>query len=399
MGSRSRCHSCGTEVKASHRRCPRCYVALRGATRGPDPLRTAPSAPSIDGQLALAAPRLSEQPRSASVRCRSCETTVASSTGRCSYCGEPLSPESVTSEIAVADEWDFESLDDWVEDGPDAQIIVGPWLASPASNRPDAAVDEVYPDDDADLDRDSYLHDGSFTTAEDEYLDDGQYAGEDTFVVADDWTGVAQAAAAPAEEMGAGAMASRHPSDVEELEETEPQAMPPGPTAAGATVVQLVHAGAPATTATNVEHLVAAASCASWRQRALAGLIDVAVFVPALLALVFSVTIGAMLLVDACAFTLWQSWFLQGRSGQTIGKNRLGIYLVARDDLGVLGPRRALLRELGHIFDVLLFFSGDHRAYRTTDRQTVADRIFDTVVVSEPPAFTISGRGQIIRRK
>jgi hypothetical protein len=59
--------------------------------------------------------------------------------------------------------------------------------------------------------------------------------------------------------------------------------------------------------------------------RLAAALIDAVVFVPAVVALAFSFLAAVVLLVVAATFTIWQLRVLQPRTGQTIGKNRLGI--------------------------------------------------------------------------
>jgi uncharacterized RDD family membrane protein YckC len=121
---------------------------------------------------------------------------------------------------------------------------------------------------------------------------------------------------------------------------------------------------------------------ASWRQRALAALIDAAVFLPAAIALAFSTTVGLVLLVAAVAFTAWQVCRLQGRSGQTIGKNRVGIFVVGEASLAPIGVRRSGLRQLAHGIDAALFGLGYLWPLWDTKRQTFADQLFSTIVLS-----------------
>jgi len=64
---------------------------------------------------------------------------------------------------------------------------------------------------------------------------------------------------------------------------------------------------------------------AGWRRRLVAALIDAVVFVPAVVALAFSLPAALALVVMAGVFTVWQLRVLQRRTGQTIGKNRVGI--------------------------------------------------------------------------
>jgi RDD family len=125
---------------------------------------------------------------------------------------------------------------------------------------------------------------------------------------------------------------------------------------------------------------------ATWRQRAVATLIDASVFVPALVALSFAGTgvgavIGVVLLLAAIAFSGWQLWH-QGRTGQTIGKSQVGIFLVGEADLAPIGPRRAFLRQLAHAIDATLFGVGYLWPVWDAKHQTFADQLFATVVIA-----------------
>jgi hypothetical protein len=80
---------------------------------------------------------------------------------------------------------------------------------------------------------------------------------------------------------------------------------------------------------------------AGWRHRALAALVDAAVFLPAGAAVAFSLPVALVLLTAAVALTVWQFCSLQPRTGQTIGKNRVGIFVapIGVTPLGVRGDR------------------------------------------------------------
>jgi uncharacterized RDD family membrane protein YckC len=121
---------------------------------------------------------------------------------------------------------------------------------------------------------------------------------------------------------------------------------------------------------------------ASWQQRAIAALVDTAVFLPAAIAMVFSPMVSVVLLVAAVAFTAWQVCRLQGRTGQTIGKNRVGIFVVEEASLAPIGVRRSALRQLAHGIDAALFGLGYLWPLWDAKHQTFADQLFSTVVVS-----------------
>ncbi len=267
METSCRCHSCGTEVNASTRRCPHCYVALEAASRAPAPLRAAPSASaSVAGAGAVGGRRRTVaveeiEASPVGVRCPSCEATVLPVAGWCSYCMDPL---PVAGAVDTAG-WDPAELGPPMESdrGSDSasetaggQVIAGPW--------PDRPVGVRY---------------------------------------------------------------------------------------------------------------------ASWRQRAIASLIDASVFVVPAVALAVSATVGVILLLAAVAFSGWQLWH-QGRSGQTIGKSQVGIFLVRESDLAPIGARRAVLRQLAHAIDATLFGVGYLWPLWDAKHQTFADQLFATVVVA-----------------
>ncbi len=125
-----------------------------------------------------------------------------------------------------------------------------------------------------------------------------------------------------------------------------------------------------------------AVSYATWRQRALAALIDSAVFIPVAVAAAVSTTVALVLLALAVAVSAWQVCGLQGRTGQTIGKRRVGLSLVREADLNPIGARRAALRQLAHGIDAALLGVGFLWPLWDAKHQTFADQIFSTVVVA-----------------
>ena len=136
---------------------------------------------------------------------------------------------------------------------------------------------------------------------------------------------------------------------------------------------------------------------AGWLQRVLAYLIDVVItLIPLLVAGVvlnpgpgetMSTTASVVVLVLwlLCpAIWVYNRWILQGRSGQSWGKQVLGTRLARADDGQAVGGAIALLRDLAHLLDALpciLFPIGFLWPIWDTKRQTFADKIMNTVVV------------------
>jgi uncharacterized RDD family membrane protein YckC len=79
---------------------------------------------------------------------------------------------------------------------------------------------------------------------------------------------------------------------------------------------------------------------------------------------------------------IWDVVVRQGRTGQTWGKSWLRLRVVRGSDGSVIGPAMTAIRALAHVLDAIPCFLGflwplwDHR------RQTFADKIVGTVVIS-----------------
>ncbi|MEX2659899.1 MAG: pentapeptide repeat-containing protein [Acidimicrobiales bacterium] len=71
----------------------------------------------------------------------------------------------------------------------------------------------------------------------------------------------------------------------------------------------------------------------------------------------------------------------QGRTGQSLGKRRVGISLVGVGDGAPIGAGRSILRQLAHVVDSLPLLAGWLWPLWDAKRQTLADKLFKTVVV------------------
>jgi uncharacterized RDD family membrane protein YckC len=136
---------------------------------------------------------------------------------------------------------------------------------------------------------------------------------------------------------------------------------------------------------------------AGWPQRVLAYLIDVTIaLIPPLAAGVLlnpgpegtqsGTTSLVVLLLWGLSPALWvyNRWVMQGRTGQSWGKQLLNTRLARADDGQAVGGAIALLRDLAHLLDALpciLLPIGFLWPLWDTRRQTFADKIMNTVVV------------------
>jgi len=136
---------------------------------------------------------------------------------------------------------------------------------------------------------------------------------------------------------------------------------------------------------------------ANWPHRVVAYVIDLAAaFIPLVAAEVLldpgpgaamsGTTSIVFLLLWALGPAIWvyNRWILQGRSGQSWGKQVMSTRLARADDGQAVSGAIALLRDLAHLLDALpciLFPIGFLWPIWDTKRQTFADKIMNTVVV------------------
>jgi uncharacterized RDD family membrane protein YckC len=123
---------------------------------------------------------------------------------------------------------------------------------------------------------------------------------------------------------------------------------------------------------------------AQWPQRALGGLIDYvgpgivfnilirissALFIPALLALI--------------AYVLYNA-YLNGSTGQSIGKKVVGLKLISEATGQPIGGGMGIVRYFAHFIDSLICYVGWLFPLWDAKRQTIADKILKTVVITVP---------------
>jgi uncharacterized RDD family membrane protein YckC len=81
-------------------------------------------------------------------------------------------------------------------------------------------------------------------------------------------------------------------------------------------------------------------------------------------------------------FGLWNQVFRQGRTGQTIGKQIVGIKLIREQDGQPVGAGMAFVRGLAHILDSIPCYIGFLWPLWDAKNQTFADKVCNTVVVT-----------------
>jgi uncharacterized RDD family membrane protein YckC len=84
----------------------------------------------------------------------------------------------------------------------------------------------------------------------------------------------------------------------------------------------------------------------------------------------------------ALVLGLWNQVFRQGKTGQTIGKQIVGIKLIREQDGQPVGAGMAFLRGLAHILDAIPCYIGFLWPLWDSKNQTFADKVCSTVVVS-----------------
>lgn len=120
-----------------------------------------------------------------------------------------------------------------------------------------------------------------------------------------------------------------------------------------------------------------------WIHRVGAYLVDVIpvviIYFIALLTRSAAVLLIALLVV--LGFTAWNRWYMGGQ-GQSIGKKALNMRLVAEATGQPIGTLQAFLRDICHIVDSVICYIGYLFPLWDAKRQTIADKIVKTVVIS-----------------
>jgi len=140
---------------------------------------------------------------------------------------------------------------------------------------------------------------------------------------------------------------------------------------------------------------------ASWGTRVLATLIDSAastavVFVGFILALIvgaisstLGIVLGLVVYVVAFAAGIYFA-YMNGACGQSPGKKIMGIKVVSEETGQVIGGGLGIVRALAHFVDGIICYVGFLFPLWDAKRQTLADKIMKTVVLSDLPKQELS---------
>jgi uncharacterized RDD family membrane protein YckC len=96
--------------------------------------------------------------------------------------------------------------------------------------------------------------------------------------------------------------------------------------------------------------------------------------------------VGLGVIVASLAWMAYNRWFTAGRTGQSLGKRVTKIRLIGDETRAPIGAKNAFIRDLVHILDALTLV-GYLWPLWDEKRQTFADQIMKTVVISETVAI------------
>jgi uncharacterized RDD family membrane protein YckC len=124
---------------------------------------------------------------------------------------------------------------------------------------------------------------------------------------------------------------------------------------------------------------------AEWPSRALSGLIDY--FGLAILAGVLrpvSLALSSLISLVALVFGLYNA-YLNGSTGQSIGKKVTGTRVVSAETGQLIGGGNGIVRAIAHVIDSIICFIGYLFPLWDEKKQTIADKIMKTVVITGAP--------------
>jgi uncharacterized RDD family membrane protein YckC len=128
---------------------------------------------------------------------------------------------------------------------------------------------------------------------------------------------------------------------------------------------------------------------AEWVKRVGAYLIDLLTFVPGYIIAFVGVAmessaVTALGYLIAIGTAIWNIIIKQGRTGQSVGKEVLGIKIIREQDGQIQGIGMNFVRQLAHILDSLPCNLGYLWPLWDQKKQTFADKVMHTVVVDVP---------------
>lgn len=121
---------------------------------------------------------------------------------------------------------------------------------------------------------------------------------------------------------------------------------------------------------------------ANWLQRVGAYLVDYAP-IWILEGIFYGIGVARVLIgLAALGWTIYNRWYQAGTTGQSLGKKVLNLRLVSEETGQPIGTLMAFVRDICHIIDSVICFIGYLFPLWDAKRQTIADKIVRTVVIS-----------------
>ena len=93
------------------------------------------------------------------------------------------------------------------------------------------------------------------------------------------------------------------------------------------------------------------------------------------------IIVGVAIMLAGMVWTIYNRWFVAGRTGQSLGKRVTRIRLVSEQTDAPIGPMNAFIRDLVHILDGMAYV-GYLWPLWDEKKQTFADKIMRTIVVN-----------------
>lgn len=131
---------------------------------------------------------------------------------------------------------------------------------------------------------------------------------------------------------------------------------------------------------------------AEWPQRVIAFVLDIVCLLPLIiLQVIFAQVSGALGLLMNLVTTAAALYFgyLNGATGQSPGKALTGLKVIGENTGQVIGGGAGVIRQIAHFVDSIICFLGYFLPLVDAKKQTLADKIMSTVVVTgaEKKAF------------
>lgn len=123
---------------------------------------------------------------------------------------------------------------------------------------------------------------------------------------------------------------------------------------------------------------------AQWPQRALGGVIDYVA--PGVVYGILNAIARPLGLLAGLAFIVlvFYNAYLNGSTGQSIGKKVVGLKVISDETGQPIGGGMGIVRHFAHIVDSLICYVGWLFPLWDAKRQTIADKIMKTVVINVP---------------